>query len=82
MALTPLHLEILIHYHASPHVFPRSSQCSDNYTRHLVSLGLLENAGVDVFDGCKAPFQLTEKGRAWLERVLSTPMPKQAWVWE
>ncbi len=25
---------------------------------------------------------ITDKGRAWIERALSTPMPRQAWVFD
>ena len=69
--MTPLHLEILMHYFVSGTMFPRSTPTITEYQGHLVELGLLDTE-----------LSVTEKGKLWIERVLNTPMPVQKWVWE
>lgn len=76
MKLTPLHLEILIHHFVSPEPFSRNSETSRSYSDELIELGLLETGA------STGIFCITDKGKAWLEHVLETPMPTMKWTWE
>lgn len=74
--LTPLHLEILMHYYVSPDPFRDDSEGIRSYRQYWVEVGCLSRCD-DLSGYC-----VTEKGRAWLRKALSTPMPTQKWVWE
>ena len=73
MKLTPLHLEILMHYNCSNNFFRASNQTIIEFHNDLVKLNLL-----DINNG----YFITDKGKVWLEHILETPMPVQEWVWE
>lgn len=71
--MTPLHLEILMHHYVSPTPFRATGEVIAQYTQNLIDMGLLR---------CETHCILTtDKGKAWFERVLNTPMPTQKWVW-
>lgn len=70
-----LHLEILMHYIGSRDLFPRDSvwiqHCHDEHEK----AGLLSCEGGVLYS-------ITDKGRVWLEKAASTPLPVQKWVFE
>lgn len=70
MKLTPLHLEILSHH------LNKEDGNIQICTNELTNLGLLE------FDNASGFYSITDKGKAWLEHVLETPMPTMKWTWE
>jgi hypothetical protein len=71
--MTPFHLEILLHYSYSNQPFERATASAhDEVARDLVKLGVLEVCG----DG----YQGNDKGRAWVDFMLKTPLPVQKWV--
>lgn len=70
--MTPFHLEILLHYFSSGGDFPRQGPVLDDCRSELIEWGLLT----------EFPYKVTDKGDAWLHKVLYTPMPTQKWVWE
>lgn len=76
MKLTPLHLEILLHHFVSTVAFRHDNECVQNARNDLMTLELLDSYEASGF------FLVTDKGKAWLEHVLATPMPTHKWVWE
>lgn len=74
--LTPLHLEILIHHAVCSEPFRADTETIRSYRQYWVETGCLLPAK-DASGYCA-----TEKGKAWLDKALSTPMPTQKWVWE
>lgn len=79
---TPLHLQILLHYHCSPEEYAkdderhRTSEAVKEYTDDLRKLDLIERS----VDG--AVFQTTERGNAYVRGICSVPLPIQRWVIE
>mgnify|MGYP001171530968 CR=1 FL=1 len=74
--LTPLHIKILLHYYVTFEPFSPDTETFRSYREFWIASGCLE------YEGGDTPYVVTGKGKAWLERVLSTPMPTQKWVWE
>ena len=74
---TPLHLELLLHYHASPEPFPRENSCIIDYRARLMEAGLVASDS-----DAKASFVITDKGKCYVEMLCSEPLPipKQIWV--
>ena len=75
--ITPLHLEILMHYFVYATPFRADSETIRSYIQYWVEVGCLEPT-----DAGTLSYDVTEKGQAWINKVLSTPMPTQKWVWE
>lgn len=71
--MTPLHIEILLHYYSSPTPFPGSSQAGDEYTTDLHNCGLIDPCGNGVY-------KTTQKGDAHVEQLCQLPLPTQVWV--
>ena len=77
--MTPLHMIILIECNGSetPGVNIKTeiwnSPAAQEYRREMSEMGLIY--------GHNLP-RITEKGKAWLDKALSTPMPVQKWVFE
>jgi hypothetical protein len=74
--MSPFHLEILMHYLVSPAPFRTDNQTFREYRQYWIETGCIE-AGKSSGEYC-----VTDKGRAWMDKALSTPMPVQKWVWE
>ncbi|WP_226623101.1 winged helix-turn-helix domain-containing protein [Brucella anthropi] len=67
--MTPYMLEILMHHHCSRSAFSRETAPAYKSTvDELVKLGLLERIEFGFV-------QSTERGRAYLDMVLATPLP-------
>lgn len=78
MRLTPLQLEVLLHTYYSPSRYPRMSGPAKEAIDLFVDCGIFfevaEQAEVN-YSG----LSVTEKGKAWVEAILSVPMPVQKW---
>lgn len=70
MMMTPNDLEILLHHYVSPCEFPRRE--ADAYKK-AVKMFLADGVFDHEDDG---GYRVTEKGKAWIVMILSTPMPK------
>lgn len=73
--LTPLEMEMLLHFYCRPTPFetPANADLVSQSLRRLHDAGLIDRMDFP---------STTDKGRAWVERALSTPLPVQKWVWE
>ena len=73
MRLTPLHIEIMLHYACTSSPFPRlgAPACAE-YAQQLYVEGLLMDDG--------AGFKATDKGKAWIHYLCEVPFPIQQWV--
>jgi hypothetical protein len=76
MNYTPLHLEILIHYHSVVDPFPRENSVIIEYRAHLIRDGIVAPEARD-----KASFAITERGRCFIEMLCSTPLPIKKDIW-
>jgi len=75
-SLSPFEMKMLMHYHCSPEAFDGGTATSELVRSCHVKLVAHELL-------CRGEeYQITERGRAWLDRALSTPLPVQKWVWE
>lgn len=75
--MTLLHLEILFHYHITSSGFPRQSETIDDYIKALKYHELIIECGEDL-----ASYKTTEKGKFYIEMLLSTPFPTQTISWK
>lgn len=70
--MTPLHMIILIEcFLGQEHSWTDDATGSDKAVMDLEEDGLIS-----------PDFKITNKGLAWIERAVSTPMPVQKWVFE
>ena len=79
-SVTPFEMKMLIHYACSPGPFesPATRELVESAHRNLWTVDLIDIVAED-----RAVAKITSRGRAWLERALSTPLPsEQKWVWE
>lgn len=75
MKLTPLHLQLVIHYNVYPVPFPKShAPAVIDYTGQLVEAGILKRVEQEPY------YVATERGKAFLEMLCSTPFPVQQWI--
>lgn len=74
---SPLEIELLFHCYVSPERFPRigAPAVVEALLRFKVD-GILQNRGPDT----DLLFEVTEKGKAWIEMILSTPYPVSVWM--
>ena len=78
----PLYLNILLHYYsmACPYAEQdeahRTSPSVSKFHKDLIDDGLIEQ-GNENFP--EMGYRVTEKGRAWVDHILSTPLPEQRW---
>lgn len=72
--MTPNDIEILIHCHVSPLVHPRmEAPAVKEAYRNLEANGLIEQRNEDCY-------HTTDRGKAHIEVLCSTPWPTQAWI--
>lgn len=62
--LTPLHLQLLLHYFSVVTVYPCPSPAADEYTRDLCELGLIQQTKL-----LPSGYSATDKGQALVERL-------------
>lgn len=70
--LTPIHMELLFHYHSVFVRFPRPSHGSKQCTQWLLEQDLIARD-----PGSGSGYHTTERGRAYVERILATPLPER-----
>lgn len=84
--MTPLELEIILHYHSSPTDLPwcvddDPAPCRDDTMNGLVGAGLLVRERPQNAPGRdNRQFYPTDKLHAFVEMLCSTPLPQQEWV--
>jgi hypothetical protein len=75
--MSPSDLEVLVHCHACVGVHPRIDAPA-------VRDAIERFRSADIIEECSHPrrgeFYTTDKGKAWLEIILRTPMPTKAWI--
>lgn len=75
---TPLHLQLILHAHVTNSPYPTwELPVAREYTAELIRLGLIEGNLVSEFGGGSC--STTEKGEAFIEMLLRTPLPVQLW---
>jgi hypothetical protein len=70
--ITPLHIEIAVHYMCTAAPFPRPSQAVTDFTNDLVNRGLLIPDAA-----CENGYRTTEGLHAYVEALRSIPFPKK-----
>lgn len=76
--MTPLHLELMLHYYACREKFPREhAPAVVSYTAELIEQGLLRETGGPLDE---ARYCATEKGRAYVIALCRMPMPLATWI--
>lgn len=71
---TPNEIEVLLHYHVSPEPHPRIGYGAVTEAVHRFA----RNGILSKVEGDR--YTLTDRGKAWLQEILSVPYPRQAWV--
>lgn len=85
MSLTPLHLEIVMHYATRGDDMPNiDASTTDEFAQRLCREGMIEPNPCGAAPGGPLPkrYRTTEKGRVWLEHILRTPFPVKVERWE
>ena len=79
MNWSPIEIELMIHYYA--HCFIKENNDAPTVisaTDKLSKLGLIEKD--DPNEKHTAGFMATEKGKAFIEKICATELPRQVWV--
>jgi hypothetical protein len=72
----PIYVEILLFYFTTPALHP----CQDA-PAYASARSWLIGSELLVHDATKAShYEVTDKGAAWIEMLLRTPLPEQRWV--
>jgi hypothetical protein len=75
--MSPSDLEVLIHCHAIAGIHPRAdAPAVRDVLERFRSNDIIEECSGDR----RGEFYTTERGKAWLEMILRTPMPVEAWI--
>lgn len=73
--MTPLHIELVLHYHAIPEQHPRhNAPAVIKYTRDLLAVGLIEE------HSSASGYTTTLRGEAYIRMLLNTPLPEVRYV--
>lgn len=75
--MSPLSCEILLHYYSRAEDF-RSGDFSAPAVRDSIDWFLKES--MLERDGGDMAYRITERGRAWVDHILSRPFPVNRWV--
>ena len=77
--VTPLHLEIVMHYYTNGDDIPNlNAPAVREYLEDLKLSGMIEDIRQDAV--ARRSYRTTERGRVWLNYLLTVPFPEQAWV--
>ncbi len=87
--LSPLELKILLHYHVCNMQYPNvGHKLVDEAIRGFIQDGVLTTYSIKeiadaLTDGSTdtATGKLSDKGKAWVNMILSTPVPVQKTIW-
>lgn len=82
MRLTPLHIDIVLHYHArASDMTNLEAPAVRQYVNELVESGILAPRDIGLRNMLDhRSYRLTEKGGVWLDALLSLPFPVQKWA--
>lgn len=73
--ITPLHIELMIHYRCKTTRFPRAdAPAVIEYTNVLKDLGLIRETTKDE----EGDYRATDRGLAYLEALCRVPFPRRA----
>jgi len=76
MKMTPCMLEVFLHYYVSPAPHERfSAPAVQESICFFLNNGLFEHRDSNIYG-------VTEKGKAWIDAVLATPLPIAKWIVE
>lgn len=76
--MSPLKLTILLHYYASSEDFDPGNPNISMFLNELFNEGLLDESVKD--DNIDETYHyLTDKGRAYIDYILATPLPTMKW---
>ena len=81
MKITPLHIEIMLHYNIGGSDYRDgdfSASAVREYINQLHEENLLE--AVPEYQECTLKYFITDKGLVWIDCLCKTPMPIQKWV--
>jgi len=79
--VTPLHLEIVMHYNTRGCDMENlSAPAVREYIKDLLNTGMLVSVAHEA--GSMRSYKTTERGEVWLEHLLRVPFPMQKWVME
>lgn len=73
--MTPLHIEILLHYNRTSEPFHSPTTVANDYSLYLSEVGMLYRTEEN-------NFHITEGGRMLVNRLCNTPFPVEGWVWD
>lgn len=77
--MTPLQLEILLHYYACANDF-RDGDFSAPAVREAIDRFKASEMLTINIERSAATYMLTERGRVYVEAVLVVPLPEKRWV--
>lgn len=78
--MTPLHLQIALHYHSHPDQHPMlHNAVHREYAEDLVAAGMLQ-PGAGGLSGREVTYHATDGLAVFVEALCSTPFPVQQWV--
>lgn len=70
---SPLHIKILLHYHSIAEPWPSETETLTDYIKELCVFDLLKE------DQTKSGYSTTARGNAYIDAILSMPLPIQRW---
>lgn len=75
-------LEVLLHHAYKPEPYPRDTPAVRDAHMLLVREGLIvpENGGDVVHNNCLFIYRTTERGRVYINALMSVQLPVQAWT--
>lgn len=74
--MTPVILEILLHYYYSPEGYKGRNSCAEND-----SISFLYNEGLIIYNK-SSNYIISDRGRAYVEHLLKQPLPEPITRWE
>lgn len=74
-------LHLLLWHYFTPDPYPKPSGCFQEFVDRLISEGLMDYDPTRplLSDDC---FELTERGRVYIEAILNVRLPVQRWMME
>ncbi len=81
---TPLHLQLMLHYHTSPSIYTEHEE--KHAKSEAVSVYRIQLVALDLLIGCEKKtntpdgFMITDKGRAFVRRLCNVQQPEHKWI--
>lgn len=70
--MTPLQIEMMLHFHCSPLPYPNRSPAAEEALQWFRSEGLIESTGM-------GSVRLSERGDAYVKFLIALPLPIANW---